>query len=73
MMYYHEWLGTNEDYDKLVADIGQERVKPVASIGMDRSVQFVRVYDDRKGKWQTVMPGEYIMENAGEVWVEHGR
>ncbi len=73
MIYYHEWLGTTEDYDQLVYDIGPEKVKPVAGIGLDWRVQFVRVYDDHKKAWVTVKAGEYILENNGEVWVDSGR
>lgn len=69
--YWHQWNGTDEEFNQLVLDLGKDRVRPVASI--DWKSTKIQVMDAHKGHWVVVRVGDYIMEQDGQVWVTSGR
>jgi hypothetical protein len=71
MMYTHEWQAVDGEYETLVNDLGKDRVRVVAAINWKSDK--VQVWDDHKAGWVVVVPGDYVIENEGKVWVTSGR
>lgn len=67
MTFWHEWGGSDEEYDVVEAAVGKDKIKPTPSITWKS--QTIQVFDDVRGHWIRVRPGDYILEEEGKVRV----